>query len=238
MPERREFQPSQQAQRGDTAQTSLSEEERQFRRDRGISVNYRGSLEVPSNGSANIPHEQNTSIFIKTVPPSITYHSLMKMLEGKAGRVYASHITPAAPPFVYAAVKITFFKHDAADFVIRQINNGTMTLGGHRMSAVWNRIRVPERHLKAASRVLHVQGPAKIVNLAFLGKFLVDHLKYDLDWVSCDRAVADSPRMAELEFHFGSWHCQAEFASMALGQTFPHVLRWYGDDPCCSDDNW
>jgi len=59
----------------------------------GVSANYRGNYNLEINRPANIPEDQNCSVFITSLPADITVHRLLVAIRD-IGRVWATVINP------------------------------------------------------------------------------------------------------------------------------------------------
>ncbi len=84
---------------------------------------------------------------------------------------------------------------------------------------------------KDHSRVVLVVGPQETVSREAMDKVMADNFVYNLDEV-IDHGVVDG--LARLEYRFGSYSCQANFARKAIAANFgPEVITEYGAyDPC------
>lgn len=82
------------------------------------------------------------------------------------------------------------------------------------------------------SRVLLVVGPVEELSRQLLDRVLTDNLVYDIDEV-VDHGTKDG--LVRLEYRFGSYSCQAQFAMKAIRAHFDGgmVLAEFGHfDPC------
>ncbi|KAI0095812.1 hypothetical protein GGR51DRAFT_567631 [Nemania sp. FL0031] len=115
-------------------------------------------------------------------------------------------------------------------------------IGGIRLRACWNRVRVPEwkslyfnpkrEHPgpnQFPSRVIRVRGPASEVRPASLEVYFQSKFHYKLDRVIF-RGTKDGRE--EYEYRFASWKNQAEFAVMSIRCEKFDIMVWYGVDPC------
>jgi hypothetical protein len=82
---------------------------------KGFSPNYRGDPDLARNQSADIPPDQNCSLFMVGLAPNLTTHELLAGIRD-CGRVYATHINPPAPEkgHAFSAAKLVFFERKSA----------------------------------------------------------------------------------------------------------------------------
>ncbi|KAL1840667.1 hypothetical protein VTJ49DRAFT_217 [Mycothermus thermophilus] len=81
----------------------------------GFSPNYRGDPKLPRNQSADIPVDENCSLFLVGLAPNLTTHELLAGIRD-VGRVFATHINPPAPErgHAFSAAKLVFFDREGA----------------------------------------------------------------------------------------------------------------------------
>lgn len=203
----------------------------------GFSANYQGNIFLEKNRSADIPDDQNCSIFILGLPPMVTYRQFFAAIRN-TGRVYQTRISAPEPDkgHTTSACKVVFFDRPSAErfwenhrrgFVIRDY---PMFEGRLR----WNRVKsAAVEGSPDQSRVLLISGPDQVVNEHFLTQFFQSKLEYQVDEIITRNPGGIFGR-SEVEFRFGSFRCQAEAAKMALHREFTdhgvHVR--YGPDPC------
>lgn len=207
----------------------------------GFSPNYMGNVFLEKNKSADIPANQNCSLFILGLPPRVTHHQILSAIHG-IGRVYQTHINPPEPEKgnLTAACKIIFFDRASAErFYDRYQPTGFRVpdethYEGH---VVWNRVRTAaQNHSDGLSRVLWISGPPQIVNGHNLTRYFGTKISFDVDMViehggNLERAV--------VEYRFGSYRCQAETAKMSINTelTGAGVRVWFGEDPCAAAES-
>ena len=215
----------------------------------GVSGNYRGDINNPRNLSANIPEDRSCSFWLRGLPADTTTHSLLAAVRG-IGRVYCTVIAPANRPHGWptAAAKLVLFEQAAAQrfwaLYGRRGGGGEGTapalapffVGGQRVVVERNRTRVAEASLpRDYTRVVHVTGPAGVVNVgALLAEFQAKFV-FEMDEVAVgteDRVtLVRVQRLVVVEFRFGSFRCQAQTAHRLLQGRAGLEVR-YGRDPC------
>jgi hypothetical protein len=65
--------------------------------DRGFSENYKGNIYIEKNRSANIPDEENCSVFIRGLPLMVTYRQVMVAIRN-TGRVDTAELVISQLP--------------------------------------------------------------------------------------------------------------------------------------------
>jgi hypothetical protein len=205
----------------------------------GAGSGYRGDLTNPNNRSADIPEEENCSIWLTNLPANCDVPMLLGSIRN-VGRVRACNINPPGPRHATAAAKIVFFERVAVDRLFAQHSVGELRVGdsivesededdptqlrrGTRPHVVPHRSRVAAYRGPAVSRVLHFQGPRIVVNAdALLAFFAACPFKYQLDGIERrdrgggggdgDGGAAAFSAESELDFRFSSHRGQAERA--------------------------
>lgn len=213
---------------------------------RGVSLvnnNYRGDPSLPSNKGNSVPEEKNTNLWITGLPGGITHHELLAGIT-KTGRVRSTVINAADAGHATAAASISFFRRAHAEALHRAAARGEFVVAGRFPRVTWNRNRVAEAEAAAEhshhphhhhhSRVVLVAGDPEVVNTAYLDDFFSRKFVYELDCVVDHGTVAGvGGPVARLEYRFGSFRSQAEFARMALSMELRgFLLAEYGEDPC------
>lgn len=207
---------------------------------KGFSPNYRGNPDLERNRSAPIPPDQNCSLFITGLAPTLTTTQLLATIRD-VGRVYATHINFPEPDRGHftCAAKVVFFERSAAErFYERYAGTGFRVAGTadlHVGRVVWNRIRSAEQDVGGRkSRVLLISGPPGIVSEKALKVYFNTKIQYQVDEVRTLRRYAANglgggggggggdkgEERALVEFRFGSYRCQSEAARMALSREF------------------
>ncbi|KAI0003126.1 hypothetical protein F4779DRAFT_111481 [Xylariaceae sp. FL0662B] len=210
-----------------------------------ISRNYHGNLDNEDNRVAEIDHDQNCALWISALPPNISYHEFLSRIRG-AGKVYALVIYPPKPSqgLHLAAAKLRFFDRRGVDAILSQARHHTLTFEGTEPTVELNRIKSAARPAGPESRVLVVEGPARIVNTTFLYDFFDRHLQFELDLVMTE---FEAGQFCRQQWHFGSYRQQAQRAHQAIiwakalircsqeeTKLWKQVQIWWGKDPCAN----
>jgi len=211
-----------------------------------VSANYQGNPYSLANQSANIPDDLNTSIWITNLPPSLTHAMLLKSVRD-CGKVYATVINAPGNDHVTSASKIVFFDAVGAKNLMRQAHDGKFVVGGYMPKVRHNRIKSEPKAPSPCSRVLHIEGPSSIVNQPFLQAVFKSR---GITWQDEEVLVLYiNEIVTRLEWRFGSYRCQAEFARNAIekakkgwdltneveyeqSQLWKNVTVHFGIDPC------
>ncbi|KAK3306850.1 uncharacterized protein B0T15DRAFT_484097 [Chaetomium strumarium] len=210
-------------------------------REKGFSPNYRGNPDIPRNRSADIPPDQNCSIWLVGLSPTLDHHELLSGIRN-VGRVYSVHINPpkldqGGQGHLGSAAKVVFFEREAAEtFYERFAHQGFWTPQNPdiRARVTWNRnMAAPFNVGGALSRVLLVRGPPAIVNWAFLRPYFESKFVFQIDELRHHGPINGGAGVL-LEIRFGSYRCQAQSAKGALDKEYKWagVVCEYGRDPC------
>ncbi|TDZ39271.1 hypothetical protein C8035_v006374 [Colletotrichum spinosum] len=215
--------------------------QRDLKKQKGISQNYHGDASLLANQSADIPDNENCSLWITHLPPSTNHHMLLSQIRG-VGRVFSVHINEPnrALGHSLAAAKLVFFdRRGAQAFYERSQRPGShLMIDGRRARVHWNRVKVAQKEAPGATtrcRVLIIKGEPGFVNPGSLNAFFNDFTKFQIDEVI---TRYKSATMSEVEFRFGSFGCQAETARFALLDRGAGAVGnpvWevrFGVDPC------
>jgi hypothetical protein len=198
-----------------------------------FSPNYLGDRSLARNRSADIPDEENCSVWITGLPPRTTHNQLLSEIRG-VGRVYATVINPPDPDHGHttAAAKVVFFTLASAHEFYAKAHRERFIINGYTTRVSWNRIKSAEHPNPGdRSRVLMLQGAPEFVNERSLTVWFLERFTFEIDKV-IERNVTSN--LAIVEYRFGSYRCQAEAAKMALAREKSDVV-WnlrYGEDPC------
>jgi hypothetical protein len=207
----------------------------------GFSPNYMGNIHIDKNKSANIPEDENCSLWLTGLPPAITYTQLLSAIRG-IGRVYQTHINLPEPEKGHytAACKVVFFDRPSAQrFWDRYGPGGFCVRGFPEVGRVaWNRVRsaaIEGPNAKKLSRVLLISGPPQLVNTYFLTQYFQSKLEFNVDVIINHQS--DDEHRALVEYRFASFRCQAESAKMAISREMwaHNVQVWFWNDPCDVD---
>ncbi|KAK4444914.1 hypothetical protein QBC34DRAFT_307968 [Podospora aff. communis PSN243] len=188
---------------------------------KGFSPFYKGDTDILRNRSAEIPAEENCSLFITGLSPTTTTPQLLGAIRN-VGRVYATHINGPEPDrgHMTCAAKVVFFERAAAERFYARFHTGFHIPAhpNHTGRVVWNRIRSAEVDPNGRkSRVLLISGPKALVNETALRAYLSTKIQYQVEAVI---PLHHATQRALIEFRFGSYRCQAEAARMALAREF------------------
>jgi hypothetical protein len=178
----------------------------------GVSPNYRGDYRLAKNRPADIPPEENCSVWVSKLPRDVTLHQLLSSIP-ETGRVWATVIVPPSVRFQTAAAKITFFEPGAAQTLLSRANGpgGTGIPVGDHLAVVR-----PDRNAVAAStapanhtRVISIAGPRELVTEEYLNRYFGQRFDYQLEEVM---ELVRGRVINILEWRFGSYRCQAHWA--------------------------
>ncbi|KAK3290347.1 uncharacterized protein B0H64DRAFT_332601 [Chaetomium fimeti] len=202
----------------------------------GVSANYRGNYRLARNRPANIPQEENCSVYITGLSPTITTHQLLAAIHN-TGRVWASVISPPTREHGMAAAKITFFTSVAAQIFLARANGPGQPgffVDGIRAVVRPDRNRVaeapePEDH----TRCLSIAGPVDIVTVPNLMAHFSRDFVFEVDEIV---PLVMGQSINILEWRFGSYRCQAQWAWRNLRENpffqSRGVRVQFENDPC------
>jgi hypothetical protein len=196
-----------------------------------VSDNYRGDINVSHNRSANIPDDQNCSLWLVGLPAYVTYTALLASIR-RVGKVAATFINPPIEQYNTSAAKVVFFNRASAEKLFNRIMSGNFRVLGQPISLVrWNQIKVGEFYQPEHSRVIRITGPGEAMDKGFFELFFKTRFTYDLDQ-NCE-LPSTVPGTKVFEWHFSSLYCQAASAKTALEREFGGVftVEW-ARDPC------
>ncbi|KAI0394492.1 hypothetical protein F5Y17DRAFT_427568 [Xylariaceae sp. FL0594] len=220
------------------------------RRTTTVSANYQGNPYSLRNQSADIPDILNTSLWITNLPPRITHATLLKSIRN-CGKVYATVINPPGNTHLTSASKIVFFDAEGARNLMRQAYEGTFVVEGYLPRVRHNRIKSEPKPPNPFSRVLHIEGPSVIVNQPCLEALFRGR---DIMWQDEEVVVLFANKyLTRIEWRFGSYRCQAEFARDAIevakkswdlkredevlqAELWRNVTVHFGIDPCAPQE--
>lgn len=198
-------------------------------------------VEINSNYQVENPEANNAALWVKNIPPGCTIRKLLRGITsvGPTGRIMYSKIVPPARPDQQWAAKVVFATREEAQRLRGLAQNGGFFMEGRRIWADWNRFFSSSfLALEPITRVLVIEGPTPIVNIAFLDRIFKRKLKkVDTEEVILEEVTAQAggvPR-ARIVWRFGSWYDQAETAAQQLQARYPGTVEvGYGLDPCAS----
>nr|CAF06029.1 conserved hypothetical protein [Neurospora crassa] len=176
----------------------LTEEEKEARKARGFSENYMGDYNNERNKSADIPDDQNCSLYITGLPLNVTVRDIFDDIRD-IGKVYSLHISPRSDSHSKAAAAVVFFTRAAAErfynrFKTRDnptvrwggaVANPGRILGRMPVNVVWNQVKAaPFTEREHVTRVIQVEGPSDIVNEQFLLSYFRTKCRFDMEDIS------------------------------------------------------
>ena len=232
--------------------SSLTHNEQAFRRQQGISLNYRGDIHNPHNRGDHVPTHVNTSLFLMGLPPNTSVGDLLRAIAmlGPTGRIFAASVNPPDPVrrLPLAAAKISYFTRTQAEQLKALVDAQQLVMLSkesatpHVVRCSWNRDKkAPRRCVQASEcRVLRLRGPRDVVNFAYLTAYFEGKFRYDLQDVQVvahnhgqnESGGGSSSDEQTMEWRFASFQSQAIAAKMALNQERKMVRVEYGRDPC------
>ncbi|OTB01139.1 hypothetical protein M426DRAFT_14713 [Hypoxylon sp. CI-4A] len=200
-----------------------------------VNQNYRGDPSLAVNRGEGVPAEKNTCLWITGLPAKITIPELLAAI-GKPGKVRSTVINGPAGDIASSAASISFFRRSDAENLLNAFQQGRIILGGKFPRVQWNRNRVrdDEGVHSESSRVLMIAGDPEVVNREYLDGFFTKKFVYEIDQIVDHGEVeGDDGPIHRMEYRFGSWRAQAEFARKALTLELKgFLLAEYGPDPC------
>ncbi|KAK9772799.1 hypothetical protein AB5N19_03230 [Seiridium cardinale] len=211
------------------------------------SVNYRGNPFLSDNQSSNIPEWDSCALWITQLrlePTEAAYSHLLRSVRG-CGKVYASVINAPDPAQGHqaCAAKVVFFHATGALELLRRAAAGEFVVNGHRPRVVYNRIRSGSQQAGPESRVVRIVGPKHVVNVHALMLLFRQNFAFQTDDIVIRAEDADPDGFRDLEWHFGSYRCQASAAMSIIerqrrapdadnADLWALVYSGYGVDPC------
>lgn len=109
---------------------SASSSTRQHGPKQRTSANYRGDPTNPNNQSADIPEEDNTSVFIENLPPDATAREVLLHLRG-TGKIYALSVGAPTARIPTSCAKIVYWDRRGVDRLLLLRAGGKFVLRGH-----------------------------------------------------------------------------------------------------------
>ncbi|KUI56479.1 hypothetical protein VP1G_03836 [Cytospora mali] len=234
------FRPMKQVLNPDAVNRPLTEAEIAFRREHGISNNYRGDTANPLNRSADIPDEENCSLFVTNLPPKCTYKDLLGAIaRHRPGRVYSSFISPpdtstdpSLPSHRTCAAKIIFYTPAETQRFISVVDAGFLNIQGYVARVRHNRCKTAAQPaiLSQTSRCLVISGPQAIVDEMKLRALFDKHFRYETEEVILRQ---EGNGLRWLEWRFASYRAQAGSAIKLLPAEYGSTVTVkYARDPC------
>ncbi|KAI1372300.1 hypothetical protein F4677DRAFT_449618 [Hypoxylon crocopeplum] len=204
------------------------------RGDNQLNRNYRGDPSLPANRGSAVPEEKNTSLWITGLPGSTSYQILLTAIR-KTGRVRSTVINGPDESHATAAASVSFFRRKDAEALYNAAEQCQFMVNDSFPKVQWNRNRVEEdTEYTYQSRVILIAGDPEIVKPGYLNWFFSTKFIFNLDCVINHGTIEGfGGPIARLEYRFGSFRSQAEFARMALSMELRgFLLAEYGEDPC------
>jgi len=174
------------------------------------SNNYLGDITISSNRSAEIPENENCSLWIIGLPALVTHKTLLGAIRG-VGKIFAAVISPPNGIHYTSAAKIVFFERSQAETLRELILQGRFYVMGHQVTDVrWNNIKSARFPRSEQSRAIRITGAE------------------NLGIVPCE-----IPGRVSHEWRFGSLRCQAASAKTAIERELSdsYDVEWVRD-PC------
>ncbi|TVY35821.1 hypothetical protein LOCC1_G008365 [Lachnellula occidentalis] len=175
---------------------------------------------------SHLPKNENCALFVTNIPRNVSPSDIFDQID--VGPVFALHINPADATHITQAAKLVFLHPEAAQLMKKK----TIRMQGKLLGLRYNRHGY-RRNNRDYSRVIIVEGPERVMNLATWDRYFRHYsdLVYDrvLD-VHC--ATWGNKAYA---FHFSRIDGQAETCLLAIKAepSFQgHIAVRYGQDPC------
>ncbi|KAK7966447.1 uncharacterized protein PG986_000724 [Apiospora aurea] len=166
-----------------------------------VPVSYQGNLMAADNLSANIHPRQNCSLFVRNLPPDLSYEQFFTALRG-IGRIVSDRAT--------------------AERLKAKIDRKQLVISGFTANALCNKIKVAAQPPgpDGGSRVVRVTGRPDLMNEDHLLSYFAAHFFFELDGVP--KVVHRGYNSASMEFAFAAFVNQAENAYRLLTQDLGH----------------
>ncbi len=206
---------------------------------RHLSPNYRGDPKNPNNQSANVPQEQNTSLFIENLPPDCTTRELLLHLRG-TGKVYSLSVGAPTARIPTSCAKLVYWDRRGVDGLTARCDARRFIVRDYCPVVKPNWYRTAPQPAAAGrdndrSRVVLVEGPSSLVNQPRLEAFFARFFKWDTDevlihWENRPRqprpdcgdgagaGAIDTITTTSLEYRFASHRAQASEAFRRISQ--------------------
>ncbi|KAK6833134.1 hypothetical protein PG987_007828 [Apiospora arundinis] len=190
-----------------------------------------------SNGPRSAPYSRNCAIFIRNLPPDVTYAEMFVQLRG-VGKIVKLNLKPPNDMRPSDGTAATLVMWNAKGFrrALSRFNSGEIQLRGHIATGVPHRRRVAaqQRHLQTGgcSRVLQITGNPHVANVDYLLGFFSSLFVFELESVA---VVSREYQTATVEVIFAAFKDQSHRAFRELMMTFPQreeIIVVYGRDPC------
>jgi len=193
--------------------------------------NYQGDITARGNQSADIPDNENCSLWILGLPGNVTHNEFLGAIRN-VGKVYTCFINRPTANFDTAAAKLVFFTRSQAEKLMSMMKNGEILVMGKSITKVrWNKIKRGAYTHPDDSRTIRITGPAHLMDFGYFEMFFNLRFTYELDQ-RCEIPCAEPDKITH-EWRFGSLRCQAAAAKMAIERELWNIFEVsWGPDPC------
>jgi hypothetical protein len=194
---------------------------------------YRGNHNSQSHGlhDSNCPDEENCSLWLTKVHCATTLAQFFQTIH--TGAVFAASMKEPEGDHNTRPVKLVFMTHEGAAQYLHIVENFGIFFHGLRVEGRYNRdgYRVTDAW-RAKSRVLHISGPAPVMEIDKWIAFFGSAVRFQLETWSYLRE--NYPGIRAMEFRFARVDGQAEAIFLAIGRSskMQGVGIQYGPDPC------
>ncbi|KAH8804739.1 hypothetical protein F5884DRAFT_423672 [Xylogone sp. PMI_703] len=194
-------------------------------------TNYAGDITNERNRSADIPDNQNCSLWVLGLPSDVTYTCLLGAIRN-VGKIYATVINPPVGKHPTAAAKIVLFSRADAERLKALADSGNFIVMGHVIRDIrWNKIKVPAHIYTEESRVVKITGEDRFMDVNILQELFRQRFTYDIDKIV--EVPCLFPGCRSQEWHFGSLRCQALNAYLFITRELDSTYQIeYAPDPC------
>ncbi|KAI1762172.1 hypothetical protein GGR53DRAFT_468566 [Hypoxylon sp. FL1150] len=193
---------------------------------------YLGDTSLPDNSGHDVLPYENVNLWIVNIPKEIDHHEFLGCIRN-TGKVRSLVLHPPVGKHTNKAAALSFIRRDSAVKFLADCRSGKINMRGMKLYATWNRNRVREPADDTVSRVLMIEGDAKLVNQKHLNEFFAEKVAYDIDEIiEHGRKEGSDAARCTIEYRFASWRGQAQLALMALRTERQSLTVEYGKDPC------
>lgn len=194
-------------------------------------TNYAGDITNERNRSANIPDNQNCSLWVLGLPANVTYTHLLGAIRN-VGKIYATVINAPSGKHTTAAAKVVLFNRAEAERLKYLGESGKFIVMNHVIRDIrWNKIKVPAHIYPEESRVVKITGEERFMDVAILQELFRRRFTYDIDKILEVHCPFKGYRSQE--WHFGSLRCQALNAYLFINRELDGTyMVEYAPDPC------
>ena len=187
----------------------------------------------PNKQKDEAPLQERTCIYINNLPPHCTPNQILGSIRG-IGKVWSLQIQPPSQKHKNRMAELTFWDRPATDRFLLLSRTGNFKVGTLTSRVEMTQLRGKVYSTTTASRVVGLRGPPEIINEEFLrGFFQRCNIKYEID---CIKILFQDTTATHLEFHFASFHRQAEEVFQYI-QKVQRIAHASGIRPA-RDDEW